>query len=555
MKSSTSARKNMSWGVTLALVLMTLLVVTPLLFILVRSMTPNDQWNVLAPLQVIMDAELSVVLTNSIMLGFWVVAGASILALPMAFLTAKTSLARHKWLDVVLIIPFMTPPYIGSMGWMLFMQRRGFLEQMAPFTEELTPYFFSLFGMVTIMSLHLFPFLYLILRNALRRIGAGYEEAGAVYGGGFVYRFRRIFVPLLLGSYAMGALLVFVKTIAEFGTPATFGRKIGYHVLTSEIHRFTSSWPIDFSKATALASVLLATCLIFWYGQNLISRRYDYQTLGGKGSKVKLIHLKGWGRFTAWGYIVFLLVTSIGIPYFSILASSLQKLRGDGLRWGNFTLEHYKKLLTWGSPGMEALLNSLGLALITATIAVVIGTFLAMQIKHASRVSERVTDAFSLLPNTVPGIVTVVGLILLWNSPWMPIKIYNTYGMVVLTYVVLFLPYTVQYVKSGYQQIDASLTNAGRVFGGTPWYTFRRVVLPLLVPGMMAGWMMTFTISIRELVASLMILPPSMKVSATYIYAQFEQGEVSLGMAMAVISVGLTTIVLAVMNYRGADRT
>ncbi|WP_289142026.1 iron ABC transporter permease [uncultured Brevibacillus sp.] len=551
----TSTRKNLSWGVTLALVLMTLLVVVPLLFILLESVTPNDQLNLLAPLQVILDSELSVVLTNSILLGFWVVGGASLLALPMAFLTAKTSLAKHKWLDVVLIIPFMTPPYIGAMGWMLFMQRRGFLEQMLPLMEEWTPYFFSLFGMVTIMSLHLFPFLYLILRNSLRRIGAGYEEAGAVYGGGFVYRFRKIIVPLLLGSYAMGALLVFVKTIAEFGTPATFGRKIGYHVLTSEIHRFTSSWPIDFSKATALASVLLATCLLFWYVQNLISRRYDYQTLGGKGSKLKIIPLKGWGLAAAWGYIVLLLATSIGIPYFSIVVASLQKLRGDGLSWGNFTLEHYGKLLTWGSPGMEALVNSLGLALITATISVVVGTFLAMQIKHTNRASEKVTDVFSLLPNTVPGIVTVVGLILLWNAPWMPIKIYNTYWMVVLTYVVLFIPYTVQYVKSGYQQIDASLTNAGRVFGGTSWYTFRRVILPLLVPSMLAGWMMTFTISIRELVASLLILPPSMKVSATYIYAQFEQGEVSLGMAMAVISVGLTTIVLAVMNYRGADRT
>lgn len=546
---------KLSWGVVLALVLMTLLVVTPLVFILLRSITPNDQLDLLAPFQVIWDAELNTVLTNSIILGFWVVLGSSLLALPMAFLTAKTSLSKHKWLDVVLIIPFMTPPYIGSMGWMLFMQRRGFLEQMVPSVEKLTPYFFSLFGMVTIMSLHLFPFLYLILRNAWRRIGASYEEAGAVYGGGFVYRFRRIIVPLLLGSYAMGALLVFVKTIAEFGTPATFGRKIGYHVLTSEIHRFTSSWPIDFSKATALASVLLATCLTFWYMQNLVSRRFDYQTLGGKGAKLALIPLTGWRRIAAWGYVVFLLGTSIGIPYFSIVVASLQKLRGDGLRWGNFTLDHYAALLTWGSPGMQALVNSLGLALITASISVVIGTFLAMQIKHANKLSERVTDVFSLLPNTVPGIVTVVGLILLWNAPWMPIPLYNTYGMVVLTYVVLFLPYTVQYVKSGFQQIDASLSHAGRLFGGTPWYTFRRVVLPLLVPGMLAGWMMTFTISIRELVASLLILPPSMKVSATYIYSQFEQGEVSLGMAMAVISVGVTTVVLTVMNVRGADRT
>lgn len=136
----------------------------------------------------------------------------------------------------------------------------------------------------------------------------------------------------------------------------------------------------------------------------------------------------------------------------------------------------------------------------------------------------------------------------------MPIPLYNTYGMVILTYVVLFVPYTVQYVKSAFTQIDASLVQAGQVFGAKPGYIFRRVLLPLIVPGMLAGWMMTFTIASRELVGSLLILPPSMQTSATYIYAQFEQGQVSLGMAMAVISVGLTTLLLVLLEVAGSKR-
>ncbi|GIQ69675.1 ABC transporter permease [Xylanibacillus composti] len=543
-----------AWGRILALALLSVLIVLPLLFILMESVRPHGQWDWLAPLEVIRHAGLREVLLNSVWLGLLVVLGATLLALPAALLTAKTSIGKHRWLDIVFIIPFMTPPYIGSMGWILFMERRGFLEQLWPGAASITPHFFSLFGMTAIMSLHLYPFLYLILRNALRRIGAGYEEAAAIYGAGFLYRFRRIVAPLLLGSYAMGALLVFVKTIAEFGTPATFGRKIGYYVLTSEIHRYTSSWPLDFGRATALASVLLGTCLLFWYMQHVITRRFDYATLGGKGSRQSYVKLRGWKALLAWSYIGLLLATSIGVPYFSIIVASLQKLRGDGLSAGNFTLDHYKRLLSWNSPGLEALLNSIGLACLAATVAVILGTFLSLQIKKASRFTERATDVFSLLPNTVPGIVTVVGLILFWNAPWMPIPLYNTYGMVVLTYVVLFLPYTVQYVKSGFRQIDGSLTMAGRVFNGTPWYIFRRIILPLLIPGMLAGWMMTFTISIRELVASLLILPPSMRVSATYIFAQFEQGEVAMGMAMAVISVGITTVVLAIMNHLGAGR-
>lgn len=217
-------------------------------------------------------------------------------------------------------------------------------------------------------------------------------------------------------------------------------------------------------------------------------------------------------------------------------------------------MEHYMELLRPGSKGWQALINSMGLAAIAATVAVLIGTFLVLQMGNLKRWSQRSLDMFSLLPNTVPGIVIVVGLILFWNAPWMPISIYNTYSMVILTYVVFFLPYSVQYVKASAGQIDSSLLQAGRVFGGQPFYIFRRVILPLLVPGILAGWMMTFTISARELVASLMVLPPSMQVTATYIFSQFEQGEVSLGMAMAVVSVSVTTLVLVVMNHLGADR-
>lgn len=543
-----------SWRLQLGLILLGLLIVVPLIMVLLRSVMPDGRLDVLAPLKVMSDPGLFTIFWNSIALGGWVVLGSTLLALPMAFLSARTTIGRHAWLDVVLIIPFMTPPYIGSMGWILFMQRRGFSEQILPMTSNITPYFFSLFGMVAIMSLHLFPFLYLILRNSLMRIGGSLEEAGSVHGGNFFYLLRRVIVPLLLGSYVMGALLVFVKTIAEFGTPATFGRQIGYYVLTSEIHRFTSSWPIDFGKATSLASILLGACLLFWYVQTIISRRYQYKTLGGKGMRLRIAPLKGWRAIAGWGYVLLLLLFSIGIPYFSIIATSLQKLRGDGLAWGNVTLAHYAELLSPGSKGWQALSNSLGLAALAATAAVLIGTFLVLQMGNFKKISQRSLDLFSLLPNTVPGIVIVVGLILFWNAPWMPVKIYNTYTMVVLTYVVFFLPYSVQYIKASASQIDGNLLQAGKVFGAKPFYLFRRIMLPLLIPGVLAGWMMTFTISARELVASLMVLPPSMQVSATYIFSQFEQGEVSLGMAMAVVSVGMTTLVLVVMNQLGADR-
>lgn len=535
-------------GMTFAVALLAVLIVLPLLCIFVTSFYPAQTLDLLAPLRTIAESELSEVFWNSLWLSFCVVATTTILALPLAWILAKTDLCRHKWLDIALTIPFMTPPYIGSMGWILFMQHNGYLEQLLPAASVFTPAFFSFGGMVGIMSLHLFPFLYLILRNTLIQIGGNKEAAAIIHGGSFLYTFRRIVAPLALSAYAMGALLIFVKTVSEFGTPATFGRKIGYYVLTSEIHRYISHWPIDFAKATALASVLLSTSLLLWYFQTLVSRRFTYQLVGSRDSFRKLYRLTAGKRICAWLYIAGLLTLSVGVPYFSILSASLMKLRGIGLSWDNLTLQYYFDLLSWGSNSLEALLNSLGLSLLAATLSVILGTYCALLIGNGRSRWQRMIDLFSLLPNTVPGIVLVVGLIIFWNAPQMPVPLYNTYWMVVLTYVILFLPYTVQYVKANLNQLHISLFHAGRVFGGNPLYIFRRIALPLLRPGMLAGWMMTLTISIRELVASLLILPPSMETSATYIFSQFEQGNVSLGMAMAVVSVGLTTTMLLLVN-------
>ncbi|PQZ59430.1 MULTISPECIES: iron ABC transporter permease [Bacillus] len=541
-------------GMTVALLLVVMLIVIPLFLILFSSVYENSSWNFLKPFEVMKSGGLAGIFLNSMLLGVLVVIGATIFAFPLAFIMSKTDVGKYSKLDIIFMIPFMTPPYIGSMGWILFMQPNGYFEQFFPALKPISSSFFSLGGMVLIMSLHLFPFLYFMLKNTLLQIGSSKEEAAAVHGGSFFYRLRKIILPLLLSSYVMGALLIFVKTIAEFGTPATFGRRIGFHVLTSEIHKFISSWPIDFSSATALSSLLLSACMLIWYMQNVLNRKYSYAMVSGKGVKSKRYTLSIVTRFIAWVYVIGLLIVAIGIPYFSILIASLSKLRGGGLHFNNFTTSHYEALFTIGSPGLEALWNSFLFSLVTAIVAVIIGVFLALMIRKGKNSSEKWLDMCGMLPNMVPGIVMVVGLILFWNSPYMPISIYNTPVMVIVTYVVLFLPYTVQYVKASLGQIDDSLVQAGSVFSGNYIYIFRKIILPLIIPGILAGWAMTFTISIRELVASLLVLPPSVETSATFIFSQFEQGEVSIGMAMAVVSVGLTTMCLLLLQHMEQKR-
>ena len=158
-----------------------------------------------------------------------------------------------------------------------------------------------------------------------------------------------------------------------------------------------------------------------------------------------------------------------------------------------------------------------------------------------------------LLPEMLPGIVLVIGIMLFWNQIYDILPLYNTLGIMIVAYVALFLPYTIQYVTSSFTQISGSLESAAQVFGGSPLYIFRRVTLPLIMKGVLTGWTMTFIISFRELVTASLIAPPNTLIVSTYIVREFEQGSVSIGMAMAVLCVLFTTTALLILN-RFIDR-
>lgn len=529
----------------LALLSLSILVLMPMGTILINSAYQDGHWHLTSLFRQLVDSHTLGVLWNSIQLAFLVTIVATLFAAPLAWITAKTEIGRHKWLDIVILIPFMTPPFIDSMGWMIFMRPRGYLEQLLPGLAGLQTGFFSLAGMVLIMSLSLFPFMYLVIKNSLLRINASVEEAAIIYGASKLRILVKVFLPLLISGYLMGALLVFVKTISEFGTPATLGKQIGYYVLTTEIHRFTSTWPIDFVKASVLSLVLLTTSMLMWMGQLYISNNYQYQLISGKGNKLRIIALSPWQRSTCWLVIALILALSIGIPYFSITATALIDLAGFGLSWDNLTFKHFAQVFSFDSEAFSALLNSIQLSLYAATICTALGIWYGLTVVRGQSQLTKIIDFASLLSNTVPGIVVVFGLILFWNSPSNPLPLYNTKGMLIITYVVLFLPYTVQYVKSAAEQISSSLDDAAKVSGASEFYRFSRVTLPLILPGVIAGWAMSFIIGQRELVGSLMVKPPGFETSATFIFSEFDQGNTSLAMAMALVVVSVTVSMLA----------
>lgn len=551
MKQRISQKKNLMLIIITAILIF--LIVCPLISIFAKAVINDGRLDLLSAWQTLKENENAKMIGNSILLAVLVVIVSTVIAAPLAYLFSRTKFSRYRFFDIIFMIPFMTPPYIASMGWILFMQKRGLLQQLLPAAAGSEKYFFSLFGLVLVMSLHVFPFMLTILKNAMLNIPSALEESGAVFGGGFFYRLKKIFLPLISGNYAIGALLVFVKTISEYGTPATLGKRIGFEVFTTEIHRYATIAPIQFGKSATLASVLIGICLIMWMLQNFITSRRSYNLVSGKGSRRKIGNLGVAAQIAAWIYIVVVLLFAVVIPYFSVISTSLINLRGYGLKAGNFTLAHYIELFTENEKGINALVNSVILAVSSATICALLGTMVVIAVRNSKSELRKGAEMIGLLPEMLPSIVLVIGIMLFWNQIYNVLPLYNTLGIMILAYVVLFLPYTVQYVTSSFTQISDSLLSAGRVFGGSPSYIFKRITFPLIFKGVMTGWMMTFIIAFRELVTASLIAPPNTLVVSTYIVREFEQGSVSVGMAMAVLCVLFTTTSLLILN-RFIDR-
>ncbi len=534
-------------------VVLVFLIVCPIAAIFAKAVIVDGRLDLYHAWNILRNTENVTMIGNSFLLGVLVVVLSTVIAAPLAYLFSRTKFAKYKVFDIIFMIPFMTPPYIASMGWILFMQKKGLLQQLLPAAEGCEKVFFSLGGLVLVMSLHVFPFMLTMLKNAMRNIPSSLEEAGAVFGAGFGARVRRIFLPLLSGNYAIGALLVFVKTLSEYGTPATLGKRIGFEVFTTEIHRHATVAPIDFGGSATLSSVLVGICLVMWMLQSYITTKKSYHLVSGRGNRMAEQRLGGVATAVAWLYVVLILVIAIGVPYFSVISTSLINLRGYGLAPGNFTWGHYVELFTENTKGISALKNSVFLAVTSAAICAVLGTMLALSVHRSKSRLRRVVEMIGLLPEMLPGIVLVIGIMLFWNQIYQVIPLYNTLGIMVLAYVVLFLPYTVQYVTSSLTQVSDSLTAAGRVFGGSPLYILLHITLPLIKPGIVTGFMMTFIIAFRELVTASLIAPPNTLVVSTYIMREFEQGSVSVGMAMAVLCVLFTTSALLVLN-RAVER-
>ena len=530
------------WVAAAALVL---LVALPLAFIVLQAIFPNlGQGSLSDPfahlLATLADRQLIGLAGNTLLLGGGVVLGAAAIGVPLGMLRALYRVPLAPVFDVILLLPFMIPPYIATLGWIAMLQRHGYLSQIAGF--DAAPFLYSTGGVIFVMSLNLFPVVYFAVSRTVETIGSRYADVGRVFGATPLKAFTRITLPLAVPGLAASLLVVFALAIEEYGTPAVLGRQSGFNVLVTAIQLRVADYPVDLAGAATLSLLLVTLSLAAFLVQMRILAGRSFETIGGKPQANAKRNL---GILAVPAALLFGVVggLAVGSPLFAIFATALSRTLSGGLTAGNFSLDHFRAIGADESGALSALANSLVLGLATALMTGLLGAAAAYAVVRMRFRGKIVLDALSIMPSAVPGIVVAVGLILCWNQPILPVTPYNTPLILLLAYSCILLPYPVRYASAAFRQIGDNLEAAARVNGASAGTAFRRILLPLVLPSLVSASLLVFAVASRELVASVIVAPVGMSTVATFIWRQFEQGSAGLGMAMSGIAILVTTAV------------
>ncbi|PTV97434.1 iron(III) transport system permease protein [Rhodobacter aestuarii] len=528
----------------LAAVLLTVIVAAPFLFIALQAIFPKiGAGSLAAPFSAMADVlsagRLPRATLNTLIMGVGTVIVSALIAVPLAAIRALYRLPGAALWDVIFLVPFMIPPYIATLSWVMTGQPRGYLEQLTG--QNIAGLLFSVPGIVIILALHCFPVVYFALSRSFAAIGGRFADVSRVFGAGPLRAFLRVTLPLALPGLAASLILVFAMAIEEYGTPAVLGTRIGFRVLVTGIDEAIGDWPVDLPGASTLALVLVAMATAAYLAQRRLLARGGFETTGSRPLQADRRPL---GRATLPALLLFgaVALVSTGIPLLAVLATALAKTISGGLAPENLGLQNFTAVLATSTTARSALLTSLGLGLVAALLTGLLGAFAAFVVLRTRARGRFYVDLLAALPNAAPGVVVALGMILLWNQPWWPITPYNTLSILVLAYVLLLLPQPVRYTTAALQQIAPSLDAAARVSGASELTMARRILLPLIGPHLLVAMLLVFVVAARELVASLLILPVGHQTIATFIWRQFDQGSVGLGMAMAFVTICLTTL-------------
>lgn len=471
-------------------------------------------------------------LLNSMSVTLCVTVLAVLIGAPMAYLTSAFNIRGKRIIDILVIISMLSPPFIGAYSWILLGGRSGLVTKFfAQFGIE-TPTIYGFTGILLVLSLKLYPFIYLYVSGALKSIDISLSEAAESLGCDPVKKVFTIILPLITPTVLAGALLVFMNALADFGTPMLIGE--GFTVMPVLIYsEFVGEMGGQANFAAALAAIMVVlTCLIF-LGQKYVVNKKSFTMSSLRPMKPKDLPLTQ--SALAHAFIYLLVFLSI-IPQITVVYTSFMKVNGVMFAPG-FSLDSYRTI--FDKLG-TAITNTYVFGLAAIVIIVLLGMGIAYLATRRRNLITSLIDTFTMFPYIIPGSVLGITLLLAFNKP--PLILSGTAMIIVLAFVVRRLPYTLRSSAAILYQISPSVEEASISLGCSPMKTFFKVTAIMMLPGVMAGAILSWITVINELSASVILYTGGTRTMSVSIYTEVIRA--SYGTAAALSSIlTLTTIV------------
>jgi iron(III) transport system permease protein len=490
---------------------------------------------------------------NSLIFALGSSALAIVLGTVLAYLIVRTDVPGKPLMFAASLVPLIIPGVLHTISWAYFILSPQIGIGNTWFIEKLDgghPFnVFSLAGMIFIEGLHLSPLVFLLMVAAFRSMDPSLEESAIMSGASLPTVFRRVTVPLARPALYAAILIMVVRTLESFEVPAVVGMNNHIWVFTSRIWRVLDTVQPDFAVAGAYAMslLILTSAGIFWHSR-LAKRARSFQTVTGKGFRPRPVALGAW-KWPATALIYLYFLIAVVLPVLVLAYASTQPFYSPPSRYtlSNMSWDNYSHVLHDPVVG-HAFKNSIILALGSAT-AIMLLTAVASWVVVRTRLRGRtLIDNLAFIPLIVPGLVLGVALLAIYlRMPQIPI--YGSLWILFIAYLTRFMPYGMRYSSTSMFQIGRELEESAAMSGAGWFATFRRVVLPLLVPGFLAGWIYILIVSVRELGSSVLLYTPGHEVLSIVIWEYWRDGNLPYVGALGILMIG-TLIVLVGIAYK-----
>ena len=500
---------------------------------------PNAEFTLAHYLYAYTDPSTYQLLFNS----FVFASGSSILATgfaaTLAWISIRTNAPFRKFFELTAIIPNIFPPVMLAVSWtVLLSPRTGLINRLLMqmlSLDEAPLNLYSLSGMIFVEALITTPLAFLLVSASLYSMDPSLEESARVAGSNNFQIAWRITFPIIRPALLAAVMLNFVRAIESFDTPAIIALPARIEVFTTKIYReAVGAFPPNQNLAAAYGVSLLLITMVFVYFYRSLTRRSErYVTVTGRGYRPTIIDLGKW-RYPAAGLALLILSLIVVLPFLVLIyVSFISYIHVPGPKtWELLTLDNYRSNLT-DARTYRALQNSLFLATGGATLCMLLAALTAW-VTTKTRVAGRgVIEGLTFIPWAFPGTALAIGL--LWTYVYVPLPIYGTLWILLIAYITRFLPYGLRTMTSTIVQLHDDLPQASMVCGAGFLTTFRRILLPLLRPGFIAGWIILATIFLREFSTSVFLYSPGSEPLGPLLYHFYVDGNLGPMCALALI--------------------